>query len=411
MSTATSKKKGALFGLLAAVIAFALVALAFVGLPAVITATAPPAAVACVNVQNAPAFLAYDAKTRGDNFGPSGQATTVEQAQAELHQRRCTDAALVTAHAAYYGVDGLSLPMSQNVFEQAVQAALDAPATVWRARVTAVEAYEASGNLSMATSHAQYDTLFFLTGEDASVVPDLVAGPVGDRVSTLFVVRHGNVTKNLKLECGFQPFEPKFPGTPKKPHKPHHPTDECVKADHKQPHPDYVWSQRLCKWFPPKVVNVQRCDLVANQVVWVTETQAQDPRYTSDLSKCSKTPPPPPPTTPPTTPPSTPSCPPGQHGKPPICKDGPERDPQAQGNVPTQLVQTTPAADNASEVAKPAEKPVDSGNGIPEGSSPRATPTATPTPAPTLAPPTEAPQPASGAPSSTVPATGTPSDF
>ena len=182
---------------------------------------APPSPdFACADMQEKATFLAYSQNTKGDNFGPVVNAANVGEAQAELHARRCIDPALVTAHAAFYGVDGLSLPMSQQAFEDAVKAAKKEPATVWRSRIEAVEAYEKTGELSITTSTKRYDTLFFREGDKKSVVPTLYAGPVRDKVSTLFTVRHGDVVKKLKLECGFQPFEQDFPGTPGKPKPP-----------------------------------------------------------------------------------------------------------------------------------------------------------------------------------------------
>lgn len=130
---------------------------------------------------------------------------------------------------------------------------------------------------------------------------------------------------------------------------------------------------------------------------------------------------PPKPVTPPK-PGEKPKCPPEwPHGTYPICKDDPDKDPQSQGNVPSPFVKDKPSDDNASEVAKPPEKPSDSGNGIPATSSPRATPSptatssappsgpgnGTPGPAPTSPAPT-----ASGASQSSAPVpSGTPCSF
>lgn len=207
----------------------------------------------CTDVNTSAQFYAYDSATRGNNFGPAVVASNVKEALFDLHQRICTDAALVTAHAAYFGVDGLSLPMSQKQFEKAVNAALAAPGTVWRQRVEAVEAYVSSGTVSLVTSTKAYDTMFFGKGNSSKDVPDLYAGPVTDRVSTLLVIRHGKMVKNLKLECGFQPFEPEFPGTPKNP--PHHPkptptptpTPSCVKPPVPGPG-NYEYNPSDCTW-------------------------------------------------------------------------------------------------------------------------------------------------------------------
>lgn len=75
-----------------------------------------------------------------------------------------------------------------------------------------------------------------------------------------------------------------------------------------------------------------------------------------------------------------------------LCPKNPKKDPQSQGNVPTQDVKKSPSSDNSSEVAQPPSKPTDSGNGIPPSSSPRITPSPAPThigSGPTVPAPTE----------------------
>jgi hypothetical protein len=79
----------------------------------------------------------------------------------------------------------------------------------------------------------------------------------------------------------------------------------------------------------------------------------------------------------------TPKCTAGQWFNGHVCltpKD-PSQDPQSKGNVPQQAVKHHPSPDNSDEVSRPAEPPVDSGNGIPTSSTPRVSPTsASPTP-------------------------------
>ncbi len=72
-----------------------------------------------------------------------------------------------------------------------------------------------------------------------------------------------------------------------------------------------------------------------------------------------------------------------------LCTKDPSRDPQSQGNVPTQVTKNYPSTDNGTEVSQPAAQPSDGGNQIPVGSQPRVTPS----PAPTHTGPTAIPAP------------------
>lgn len=62
-----------------------------------------------------------------------------------------------------------------------------------------------------------------------------------------------------------------------------------------------------------------------------------------------------------------------------LCPKNPAKGPDENPSIPQQVRQTSPAPDNASEVAQPPAKPTDSGNGIPPSSSPRVTPSPAPT--------------------------------
>ena len=207
-----NRRRGAILTLLAGVIAFMLTALGFVSVKSVFESSPKYPSHACIDVGNQPAFLAYASDTVGQNFGPQSRATDVASVQADLHIRRCTDPALVTAHAAYYGVGGLSLPMTQDQFAAAVKDAIVHSKTVWRARVKSVEAYEASAtSLSLTESSRSYQTMYFQKGSNRFVTPLLLPSTMINTPAMVFVIRHGNTVKELKLQCGYQPHDV-FPG-------------------------------------------------------------------------------------------------------------------------------------------------------------------------------------------------------
>lgn len=87
-----------------------------------------------------------------------------------------------------------------------------------------------------------------------------------------------------------------------------------------------------------------------------------------------------------------PTCPPGQHGKPPVCKDDPSNDPAAKGNVPPQVTGKAPP------VTSPAKPPAQ-----PKPTAPYKPPSE-PKPQPTQ-PRDPAPAPGTGAPAPTDPGT------
>jgi len=192
--------------MLAGVLVFVMVALGFIGAKAMFHSSGSQ--FACTDVGVKPGFLAYNTATVGQNFGPPSAATNVALVEADLHLRRCTDPALTVAHAAYYGVDGLSLPMTQAQFQTAVKAELKHPTTVWRKRVRAIEAYEASASsLTLSQSTANYQTLYFQKGVSPKVIPQLASSAMINTPATVFVIRHGSVVKELKLNCGYQPHD------------------------------------------------------------------------------------------------------------------------------------------------------------------------------------------------------------
>lgn len=185
-----------------------LTALGFVSVKSVFESSPKYPSHACIDVGNQPAFLAYASDTVGQNFGPPSTATNVASVQADLHVRRCSDPALTVAHAAYYGVGGLTLPMTQLQFQAAVQDELQHPTVVWRNRVRAIEAYEASASsLTLSRSTANYQTLYFQKGASAWVIPQLESSTMINTPATVFVIRHGSVVKELKLNCGYQPHD------------------------------------------------------------------------------------------------------------------------------------------------------------------------------------------------------------
>lgn len=83
----------------------------------------------------------------------------------------------------------------------------------------------------------------------------------------------------------------------------------------------------------------------------------------------------------------SPTCPPGMHGKPPLCKDDPAKDPAAQGNAPTgggKNADPGPGVPNPQPTFRPDPRP---------NPTPPPAPAPTPRPAPAPPPETQAPQP------------------
>ena len=201
-----NRKSGVISLVLAGLVVFVMMALGLIGMES--SKVHPAILSACTDVGVKPVFLAYDSATMGQNFGPPSTATNVAAVQADLHVRRCSDPALTVAHAAYYEVDGLSLPETQLQFQAAVQDELQHPTVVWRNRVRAIEAYEASASsLTLSQTTANYQTLYFRKKASAWVIPQLASSTMIRMPATVFVIRHGSVVKELKLNCGYQPHD------------------------------------------------------------------------------------------------------------------------------------------------------------------------------------------------------------
>ncbi len=174
---------------------------------------------------------------------------------------------------------------------------------VWRAIVAQMEALESGSIASVEMMSGPYETLYMLTG--VTDVPSIrKAAPDRPEFAVIRFSRPDGYTVDLKIDCGFQPVAQEFPG------------------------------------IPP-----------------VSSPPPSGPPPTPSV---------PPPTTPHTVPPEV--CPPDMpHGKPPVCKDSPDRDPARQGNVPPQVTGTAPpitgpatppAAGNPPEVYVPPTVPV-----------------------------------------------------
>ena len=313
------RKQGPILVMLAGLLAFVIVALGFIGAKAMAVHHPPGVQFACGDVGVKPTFLAYDAATAGQNFGPSSTATNVALVEADLHLRRCTDPALTVAHAAYYGVDGLSLPISQLQFQAAVQDELQHPTVVWRNRVRAIEAFEASGSLTLSISTANYQTLYFQKGSSAWVIPQLASSTMINMPATVFVIRHGSVVKELKLNCGYQPHDI-FPNgvitpPPVAPPAVSPPVTPVVPARHSCPPQWPYGTWPICKDGPSHdpLVNPNVPDQVKGPGTGVTGPATPPVDSPCGFATCPKAPPPtappsgpgpvtlPPPTTPPVT--------------------------------------------------------------------------------------------------------------
>ena len=315
-----NRKSGVISLVLAGLVVFVMMALGLIGMES--SKVHPAILSACTDVGVKPVFLAYDSATMGQNFGPPSTATNVAAVQADLHVRRCSDPALTVAHAAYYEVDGLSLPMTQLQFQAAVQDELQHPTVVWRNRVRAIEAYEASASsLSLSQSTANYQTLYFQKGASAWVIPQLASSTMIRMPATVFVIRHGSVVKELKLNCGYQPHDI-FPNgvitPPVSPPPVVPPTHSCPPQ-----WPYGTWP--ICKDGPSHdpLVNPDVPDQVKGPSTGVTGPATPPVDSPCGFATCPSTPPP---TAPPTTPgpvtlppPTTPPVPiPGISHDPPL---------------------------------------------------------------------------------------------
>lgn len=185
----------------------------------------PPKPVSvCSDVKAAPRFMAYDASTKTDNFGPAVQQRKVSAVKGEFHKRLCTDAALTTAEAAYFNLDGFTF---QNYATKAAQLRQDHD--MWRATVQKLDnVVKDAKSVTIERSAASYNSLWFTHDGNAKMVPALRQGPIPARTSVVMkvVAQNGQVYR-LRLECGFQPFSPHFPNVPHTPTPNHGCTSNC----------------------------------------------------------------------------------------------------------------------------------------------------------------------------------------
>ena len=219
--------------------------------------TPTPPTSACSDVQAAPRYMAYDAATKTDNFGPAVKARKVSAVKGEFHKRVCTDAALTAAEAAYFDLDGFTF---QNYADKARQLSKDHD--VWRATVQQLDnALKDAQSVTVERSQASYNSLWFTHGANAKKVPALKQGPISARESVVMkVVSQSGKVYMLRLECGFQPFAPHFPKVPPVQPPPSHP-GPCVKPPKPAGGGTYVYNSKTCTWHKPP----QTFDQMQNQ--------------------------------------------------------------------------------------------------------------------------------------------------
>lgn len=137
-------------------------------------------------------------------FGPAVTQSSVVDQLAELHNRRCTDPALVVAQSKYEGIGDYPTLNGDSLTIRADQLAANPAA--WANAIEVLEANEAGKTASDVTMSGTYQTMY------------MVAQPTGApliRAASLnrtpfMVLRIGSW--NFKLNCGFQPVAQSFPG-------------------------------------------------------------------------------------------------------------------------------------------------------------------------------------------------------
>lgn len=185
------------WGGLAASLIMGLLLVLLAGTSFPIPGVADPKTYSCADVQKDARYLAYDAETKGQNFGPKVTASDVSGATKELHARRCVDPALTAAHAAYMGVDGYK---RTNVTEKATW--LKSNPLEWGKLIAKLEKMQEKYDAKLITSKASYETWLFKKAASDMDAPSVLEGSVNPKVArTVLVIGKWEFI----LNCGLQP--------------------------------------------------------------------------------------------------------------------------------------------------------------------------------------------------------------
>lgn len=152
----------------------------------------------------------YAADVEQNFFGPAADGN-IDQLEAELHERRECDPALVVGHAHAWAMEGFAELKGDEAFVAKTRKLME-NRDMWKKTIEDLEERENASKASLATMSGSYETLYMI---DRPMDVPLIRRDEPDKPA-FKVLRYeypnGHVV-NFKLDCGFQPVG-QFPNVP-----------------------------------------------------------------------------------------------------------------------------------------------------------------------------------------------------